>query len=72
MQFTTLFLIVYLVTTIAALVMTYIEQQRRGHITPVFTLIGYGLCLVWPLVAAVMMLAHRRLSRQSASISSAE
>lgn len=64
MDVLTLMMIVYLATTIAALVMTYREQQRRRQITPVFTLIGYVLCLIWPVVAAVMVVLSRRLARQ--------
>lgn len=49
---------IYVVATVFALCMTYREQRRRGQITPVFTLIGYCLCLVWPLVVAVMALGQ--------------
>ncbi|EPX75646.1 hypothetical protein [Salipiger mucosus] len=49
----------YLASTVVALFLTYQEQKRRGHKTPVYTVIGYVLCAVWPLVAAVMVIFYR-------------
>lgn len=49
---------IYVVATIFAIFMTYREQRRRGQITPVFRFIGYCLCMVWPVVVAVMALGQ--------------
>jgi hypothetical protein len=50
---------IYIFTTIFALMMTYHEQKKRGHQTPVFVMIGYVSCMVWPLVGAVMFYTHK-------------
>lgn len=59
MGFFEIFMTMYIGTTIIALVMTYREQKRRRLKTPLFTFMGYLLCMVWPLVAAVMVLFYR-------------
>lgn len=70
MTFLSLFLTIYFVTVIVAVVMTFREQRKRGHVTPMFTILGYILCIVWPLVAASMM-AFQRLATQEVKTSPA-
>lgn len=65
MDFLKIFLLVYAVTTAVAIVMTYREQKRKELRSPLFTLIGYVLCSVWPIVVAVILLFERRHSTNS-------
>ena len=58
----TLIISLYFSSVIAALVLTYKEQKRRGQSTPIYTAIGYFLCMVWPLVAAVMLIFYKPTS----------
>ena len=55
MDLWTIFVALYVVSSVFAITMTYREQKRRGHKTPVFALIGYLLCTVWPLVVAAIL-----------------
>lgn len=64
MDFSTFFLAAYLITTIIAVSLTYAEQRTRGIVTPGSVMMGYMLCLVWPLVAAVMILFYKFMGRQ--------
>lgn len=59
MDFWTFVVALYVISTIFAITMTYREQKRRGHRTPVFAIIGYILCTVWPLVVAVLVIFFR-------------
>ncbi len=59
MDFWTIGISVYILTTIVAVTLTYKEQKRRGHRTPIFNLIGFMLCMVWPVVAAVMVIFYK-------------
>lgn len=45
--------------------MTYREQQRRRYRTPVYSLIGYLLCTVWPVLVAVILIAHKPLRKET-------
>lgn len=54
-----IFVAFYVASSIFAITMTYREQKRRGHRTPVFALIGYLLCTVWPLVVAAILVFTR-------------
>ncbi|CUH85033.1 hypothetical protein TM5383_02255 [Thalassovita mediterranea] len=47
-------LLVYVVTALFALVMTYKEQKKSVHVTPFFAFIGACSCIAWPLVGALM------------------
>lgn len=60
MSVLTILVYCYLATTLVALTLTYREQKRRKQKTPVFTFIGYLLCMVWPAVAAVMVIFYRQ------------
>lgn len=64
MTFWTILISVYVVTTLFAIVMTYREQRRRGKRTPVHSAIGYLLCTVWPVVAAVMVIFYRPVEQE--------
>jgi len=55
MDIGSVFIVFYVATSIFAIAMTYREQKRRGHSTPVFALIGYLLCTVWPLLVAAIL-----------------
>ncbi len=55
----TIVIALYVTSTMLAIIMTYREQKRSGHITPVYSMIGYMLCMIWPVVAAVMMIFYR-------------
>ena len=46
----------YALITLFAFIMTYLEQRRTGQRTPIFNLIGYAACTVWPVVIAVVIL----------------
>lgn len=50
-----LFVALYAISTIFAIIMTFREQKRRGPRTPVPALIVYLLCTVWPLVVAIIV-----------------
>ncbi|WP_353475844.1 hypothetical protein PVT71_22970 (plasmid) [Salipiger sp. H15] len=49
----------YLGTVLIALSLTHRERKRQGNRSVLFGILGYLLCLVWPLVAAVMILFFR-------------
>ena len=49
----------YLLTTMVAVTLTHLEQRQREDLTPAAMLIGYGLCAVWPVVAAFLVILHR-------------
>jgi cytochrome c oxidase assembly factor CtaG len=51
----TFLLVLYVASTIAAVVMTYREQRRTTLVSPLYRLIGYLACTVWPLVAVVFV-----------------
>ncbi|MCF6275858.1 MAG: hypothetical protein L3J05_08865 [Robiginitomaculum sp.] len=53
----TLIVTVYLFISIAAIIMTYREQKRSNLKSPLFTLIGYVLCTVWPVTVAGTLVA---------------
>ncbi|MFW2541572.1 hypothetical protein ACN2XU_02940 [Primorskyibacter sp. 2E107] len=59
MDFWTIVMAAYCLTTIMAISLTYQEQKRRAQSTPVYMLIGYMLCMVWPAVATVMVVLYR-------------
>ncbi|WP_425102248.1 hypothetical protein [Tropicibacter sp. S64] len=59
MDFWTIVTAAYCLSTIMAVTLTYQEQKKRGQSTPVYTAIGYLLCMVWPVVAAVMLVFYR-------------
>lgn len=46
----------YILTILVALILTHHEQRQRGQTAPARMLVGYVLCTVWPLVAAVLMM----------------
>lgn len=62
MSFQMIFLIIYAVTTVLAIVMTYREQKRKQLKSPLFTLIGYVLCSIWPIVIAFILIFYRTRS----------
>ena len=65
MDFWTFFLAAYVSSTVFAIVMTYREQKRRGHSTPIYAAIGYLLCTVWPVVVAFMVIVCRQKDNSS-------
>ncbi len=66
MEFWTIFWAVYTFSTIFAIAMTYREQKRSGRSTPLFVLIGYLLCTVWPVVVAVVLIFYRPVENPDA------
>jgi hypothetical protein len=53
--------LIYIAVTIFAVYMTYQEQRRLGRSTPMYNIISYLLCTVWPLlVAAILVIARFR------------
>lgn len=53
--------LIYIAITIFAVYMTYQEQRRQGRSSPVYNMIGYLLCTVWPvLIAAILVIARFR------------
>ncbi|MCA0942150.1 hypothetical protein CLG85_012255 [Yangia mangrovi] len=60
MNFLNILLLAYLVTVLVALTLTHRERRRHGHRSALYAVLGYALCLVWPLVAAVMVLFYRQ------------
>ena len=59
MDFWTIVIALYCLTTLIAVSLTYQEQKQRQEGTPIYTAIGYLLCTVWPVVAAVMVVVYR-------------
>lgn len=43
-----------------AIAMTYREQRAKGMTSPLFTGMGYVICLFWPLMIAAVLHAHYR------------
>lgn len=60
MNFLTIFFTIYAISTTVAIIMTYREQKRKQQKSPLFTLIGYVLCSVWPAVIAFILLFENR------------
>lgn len=65
MNFWTIVIGVYVMTTIVAITLTWREQKNRGERTPVYNFIGYLLCTIWPIVAAVTAIVYRPWQQQS-------
>lgn len=59
MSLPTILALAYLATILIALSLTHRERKRQGNRSVLYGLLGYLLCLVWPLVAAVMVLFFR-------------
>ncbi len=57
MDIWTVIIAVYIFTSIAAIIMTYCEQKRKKIKSPLFSLIGYFLCTVWPVTVAAVLVA---------------
>jgi len=45
----------YIAIFVVAFTMTYREQQRNNVKSPLFCLIGYVLCTVWPLTVVIVL-----------------
>lgn len=68
MIFWSIVFVLYMLVSVFAVYMTYQEQKRQDHPSPMFNLIGYLACTVWPLVAAAALVAvWRRPARLSAA-----
>lgn len=50
-----LYTALYLIIAAYALIMTYLEQNRRKVKSPVFVLAGFGLCFAWPLLIVAVI-----------------
>ena len=48
---------VYIFISTAAITMTSREQKQKNVKSPVFSLIGYLLCTVWPVTVAAILVA---------------
>jgi len=48
----------YVVLTLAAIRLTYLEQMRSGVDSPLFRVIGFLLCAAWPLTLLFFASAH--------------
>ena len=55
MEFWHFLLIPYGMITAFAIYMTHMEQRWQSRATLPFTLLGYMLCLVWPLSVVAML-----------------
>lgn len=52
---------VYTLVSIAAIIMTYREQERRNQKSQLFSFSGYLLCTIWPVtVVAILVVMGRR------------
>ncbi len=69
MDIWTVIIAVYIFISIAAITMTYREQKRKSVKSPLFSLIGYVLCTVWPVTVAAVLVAigHGALVGKSSS-----
>ena len=47
----------YLCISLFAVFMTYQEQKRRRKPSPIFNLISYVLCVLWPLALGAILIA---------------
>lgn len=47
----------YLCISVFAVYMTYQEQKRRRKPSPLFNLISYVLCVLWPLALGAILIA---------------
>lgn len=58
--------VIYIAVFIVAFTMTYREQQLSNVKSPVFCLIGYVLCMVWPLTVVLVLgaIGHGALTRK--------
>ncbi|VDC33975.1 hypothetical protein [Pseudogemmobacter humi] len=52
----------YLLVSLIAITLTYREQKRNGISSPLFRVIGFALCTIWP-VALVVLGSARLLQR---------
>ena len=59
MDFWTLFWGLYVLSAGFAIIMSYREQKKNGPKTPVFLMTGYVCCIVWPIVAAIIVILQR-------------
>ncbi len=48
----------YVLLTLAAVRFTYLEQKKTGVESPVFRLIGYSLCVAWPVTTLLFVSLH--------------
>lgn len=69
MDFWVILIAAYVLSAVIAVVMTYREQQRRGERSPVYSVIGYLLCTIWPVVAAFMVIFYRPIPAKAATAS---
>ncbi len=44
----------YLAISLVALYLTYREQQLNGISSPVFRMIGFALCAIWPVTFVIL------------------
>jgi len=59
MDFWSALIALYIAISIFAISRTYREQKKSATVTPIFALIGYLLCIVWPLVVAAVLVLSK-------------
>ncbi|SED90503.1 hypothetical protein [Rhodobacter sp. 24-YEA-8] len=47
-------IVLYLLISLIALALTYREQQSSGISSPLFRMIGFTLCAIWPVTFVVL------------------
>ncbi|WP_283180208.1 hypothetical protein [Gemmobacter sp. 24YEA27] len=45
--------VLYLLISLIALALTYREQRRNGISSPLFRMMGFALCTIWPVTFVV-------------------
>lgn len=65
MNFWTTLWSIYAAISIFAITMTYKEQKRTKEVTPIFALIGYLTCTIWPLLVATILIMVQIAKRRN-------
>ncbi len=52
--------ILYFGIAVFAITMTYREQRQKGQNSPLFNVIGFAVCILWPLMIAAVLHSRTR------------
>ena len=63
-----LVVVVYILITAVALIMSWREQVRTGRRSPLMNALGILACTLWPLALAVFLVAIRRLKLRQRAV----
>lgn len=55
-----IFIALYVVITIFAIVMSYNEQRRTGNKSFLFNALSFVACVIWPATIAIIFIAAQR------------